>query len=61
VKKINNHTVHEEYRSMTMKSNIKNLQGIRAIVSLVALVLIVELGFNALPMPKTKTLSTSVT
>jgi DNA-binding beta-propeller fold protein YncE len=32
---------------MTMKSNIKNLQGIRAIVSLVALVLIVELGFNA--------------
>ena len=30
-----------------MKSNIKNLQGIRAIVCLVVLVLIVELGFNA--------------
>jgi hypothetical protein len=45
--KINNHTVHEEYRSLTMKSNIKNLQGIRAIVCLVVLVLIVELGFNA--------------
>ena len=32
---------------MTMTSNIKNLQGIRAIVCLVVLVLIVELGFNA--------------